>query len=145
MAVDASTAPSAVVRREIETVWNDDNLDMIDDLVTDEFTYHNPMIDESIHGPADYRTLVENFRGAVPDYEMTVEEMISDGEIVATRFRATGTQERPLLDIEPTGAKIDITGMLFDRIENGKLVERRVNDDAFGLLRQLGVVERQPF
>lgn len=134
-----------VVRREIEEVWNGDNLDAIDELIADDFVYRNPMVRETVRGPERYRWLVESFREAVPDFEMAIEEIIEDGDTVAMRFRTTGTQKQDLLGVEPTGNEIDVTGMIFDHVEDGQITERRVNDDAFGLLRQLGLVDRQPF
>ncbi|WP_246998722.1 ester cyclase [Halosolutus gelatinilyticus] len=138
-------SPLETVRRDVEEIWNGDDLDAIDDLVSDDFVYRNPMVEEDVRGPDEYRWLVENFRGAVPDFEMTVEEMIADGDTVATRFRTTGTHEKELLGVEPTGNEIDVTGMIFDHVEDGRITERRVNDDAFGFMRQLGLIDQQPF
>ena len=140
-----SRTPIETVRQDVEDVWNGGDFDAIDALVADEFVYRNPMVEEPVRGPEDYRWLVENFRGAVSDFEMAVEQMIEDDDVVATRFRTTGTHDRELLGVEPTGNLIDVTGAMFDRVEDGKLVERWVNDDAFGFMRQLGLVDQRPF
>ncbi|MEY7851589.1 ester cyclase [Natrarchaeobius sp. A-rgal3] len=135
----------AVVRRDIETVWNEADLEAIADLVTEDFVYYNPMVTEDVEGPEGYRWLVENFRGAMSDFEMETESMVADDTTVATRFRTTGTHDGELLGVEPTGAEISVTGMMFDRIEDGRLSERYVNDDALGFMRQLGLVDQGSF
>ncbi|OVE85221.1 ester cyclase [Natronolimnobius baerhuensis] len=139
--------PRDIVQHEIEAVWNDEDLEEIDELVAEEFVYHNPMVAEEVRGPEEYRQLVENFRGAVSEFRMEIDAQIADddSELVATRFRTTGIHDRELMGVDPTGNEIDVTGMLFDRIEDGMLVERYVNDDAYGFMRQLGLIDQHPF
>ncbi|NGM69889.1 ester cyclase [Natronolimnobius sp. AArcel1] len=139
--------PRDIVQHEIEAVWNDEDLEKIDELVAEEFVYHNPMVAEEVRGPDGYRQLVEEFRGAMTDFHMEIDAQIADDDtgLVATRFRTTGTHDRDLMGVEATGNEIDVTGMLFDRIEDGTLVERYVNDDAYGFMRQLGLIDQHPF
>ncbi len=129
-----------VVRRDVEEIWNGDDTDAIPDLVAEDFVYHNPMVDEEIRGPEGYRHLIEEYREAVPDFEMTVEEMFGDGDRVATRFTTRGTVEGELRGVEATGKRIEVTGAIVDHIEDGKIAERWVHDDALGMMKQLGAI-----
>ena len=129
-----------IVRRDVEEVWNGANTEVIEDLVTDDFVYHNPMVEEPIRGPDGYRRLIEEYRGAVPDFEMTIEEMFADDGSVATRFTTRGTPEGTLHGHQTNGRPIEITGIIVDHVENGKLVERWINDDALGMLKQIGAI-----
>jgi steroid delta-isomerase-like uncharacterized protein len=129
-----------IVRREIEEAWNSGDDTVIGELMTDDFSYHNPMVTEEIHGPEAYKSLIDEYRDAVDEFEMTVEEMVVDDGSVATRFTTRGIHSKPLRGVEPTGNEIEVTGIMIDHIENGKIKERYVNDDALGLEKQLGVV-----
>ncbi|MFC7155692.1 ester cyclase [Halomarina halobia] len=129
-----------IVRREIEEVWNGDDRDAIPDFVTEGFVYHNPMVDEEIRGPGGYRHLIEEYREAVRDFEMTVEEMFGDGDRVATRFTTRGTVEGELRGVEASGERIEVTGVVVDHLSDGKIAERWVHDDALGMLEQLGAI-----
>ena len=55
-----STSTESVTRRDAEAVWNSEgNLDEIDDLVAEDFVYHNPMVTEEVRSPDGYRELAE--------------------------------------------------------------------------------------
>jgi steroid delta-isomerase-like uncharacterized protein len=129
-----------IVRREINDVWNGRDDTIIGELVTDDFNYHNPMVTEEIRGPDAYRSLLNEYRDAMDDFEMTVEEMVVDDGSVATRFTTRGIHSKPLRGVEATGNEIEVSGIMIDHIEDGKIKERYVNDDALGLEKQLGAV-----
>jgi predicted ester cyclase len=44
------------------------------------------------------------------------------------------------MGIPPTGERVTITGIEFDRVVDGNIEEIRVIYDALGMMRQLGVV-----
>lgn len=132
----------ALVRREIQHVWDSEgDLDAIPDLVTDDFVFHNPMLDEPARGPAEYRALVAGFHDAFSGMKHHVEEMHAVDDVVVTRYRTRATNDGELMGNEPTGKEIDVTGIVVDHLRDDKLAERYVNDDALGLLEQLGIVE----
>ncbi len=60
---------------------------------------------------------------AVPDYHVTVHEMISEGTAVAIRFTARGTHRGELLGIAPTGRHVEINVIDIVRINEGRYVE----------------------
>jgi steroid delta-isomerase-like uncharacterized protein len=132
----------AVVHRDIREVWTSSgDLDGIPDIVTDDFVYHNPMIDEPVRGPEEYRKLAETFRDAFTDIDMHVEEMYAVDDVVTSRYTTRATHDGEFMGVEPTGKKIEIAGILVDHLTDGKLEERYVNDDALGLFEQIGAVE----
>jgi predicted ester cyclase len=122
-------------------VWDGGNFDVIPELVTDDFVFHNPMLDEPAHGPVEYPTLVEGFHDSFSDMEHEVDEMYAVDEVVVTRYTTRATHDGELEGIAPTGTKIEVTGIVIDHLKDGKLAERYVNDDALGLFEQIGAVE----
>lgn len=50
-----------------------------------------------------------------------------------------GTHEGVIMGKRPTGNSFEIEAMAFLRLEDGKIVERRVRPDVLGMLRQLGL------
>jgi steroid delta-isomerase-like uncharacterized protein len=132
----------ALVHRDAREVWNSEgDLDVIPDLVADDFVYHNPMVDESIRGPTEYRKLAETFRDAFSDIDMHVDEMYAVDDVVTTRYTTRATHDGEFMGVEPTGKRIEIPGIIVDHLSDGKLKERHVNDDALGLFEAVGVVE----
>ena len=76
---------------------------------------------------------------ALPDVHWTIEEMVAQGNMVAARFIAIGTQQKDWNGIPSTGKKFEIGGIFTVRIENGKVVEQREDADLLGMMQQLGM------
>lgn len=66
---------------------------------------------------------------------------IAKGDTVAVRSTHRGTHEGEFMGIEPTGKQIEVENTIFARIEDGKVVERWVQFDTFGLMQQLGAID----
>ncbi len=79
-------------------------------------------------------------RAAFPDLEWVVDEMVAEGETVASRFTWRGTHRGPFLGVPATGKQITVTGMVFDRVVEGQLVESQILLNTLGILTQLGAL-----
>ena len=125
-----------VVRRNWDA-WNGD-LSAIDETMADDAVGHDPAFPEDTHGPDAVREIIETYRGAFPDLEFTIEEMVSDGDLVVTRWSSKGTNSGELQGAPATGQTVSVTGISIDRVENGKIVEAWSQWDNAGLAQQLG-------
>jgi predicted ester cyclase len=74
---------------------------------------------------------------AFPDLQITVEDMVAEGDKVAVRWRLRATHQGEFMGIPPTGNQVTMTGIDINRLEGGRLVERWGNEDMLGLLQQL--------
>ena len=84
--------------------------------------------------------MIQGYLTAFPDLRMTVEQQIVEGNLIVNRWRATGTHDGPLEDIEPTGKSINMTGTLVSRFEGTKIAEEWENFDELGMLQQIGAI-----
>lgn len=85
---------------------------------------------------------VLSYRAGFPDFEFTIRDQIAEGDRVVTRWTWQGTQTGEMRGIPATGKKVTMEGtttFLFD--EHGKIKEGWWNEDVFGMLSQLGVVD----
>jgi steroid delta-isomerase-like uncharacterized protein len=73
-----------------------------------------------------------------------VNEMVAEGEKVVTRFVWTGTHHGVFLGIPATGNRVEVKGVVIDRLENGKMADSRILMDTMGLMQQLGVIPAPP-
>ena len=64
---------------------------------------------------------------------------IADGDTVITQWRMTGTHQKALMNIQPTGKQCTVDGISIGRFRSGRLVEDWLQWDALGLMRQFGV------
>jgi steroid delta-isomerase-like uncharacterized protein len=100
---------------------------------------HITGVADAIVGVAAWKTFAQAILTAFPDIHFTVEEQVVNGNLVATRWTARGTHTGPFGPLPPTGRSISIDGLLMDRFENGRVVERWEQYDQPVMLQQLGV------
>jgi steroid delta-isomerase-like uncharacterized protein len=128
----------AIVDRLHKEVFQNGNLDVVDELVSSDYVSHQT--DGDLGRKEEFKQHLPMYWAAFPDLEFTFEDTIAQGDTVASRFTITGTHEGKLMGIPPTGKEVRISGMVFERVENGKIVEAWPLRDDLGMLQQLGVV-----
>jgi predicted ester cyclase len=77
------------VRLFVEAVWNEGRLELIDELVGDDYVGRVRDVDESVVGPEGVRRFVSSRRGAHPDLHVKIEDQIAEDDRVATRWQVT--------------------------------------------------------
>jgi steroid delta-isomerase-like uncharacterized protein len=129
----------AIVRRLFEELWNKGNLSVADQLFSPNYAHHDPSTPDFGRGPESERKRATLYRTAFPDLQLTIEDLLAEGETVMARWSCRGTHKGDLSGIAPTGKQFTISGVTIARLTNGKLAEGYVNWDALGLMQQLGV------
>jgi steroid delta-isomerase-like uncharacterized protein len=131
----------ALARRGIEEVFNQGKLNVVDELVASNATYHDANVPGGkFTGPEGVKQFVQIYRTAFPDLKITIEDQVAEGDKVVTRWSATGTHKGDLMSIPATNKPATVTGTDIERYQNGKVVESWASYDMFGMLQQLGVV-----
>ncbi len=91
--------------------------------------FHDRVNSLEYHGLDGVRESVELYRSILPDLEISVEEQVVEGDRVASRWVARGTNR---------GRRVELRGITISRFEDGKIVEDWGYSDTIDLLRQLG-------
>jgi steroid delta-isomerase-like uncharacterized protein len=129
----------AIVRRFVDEVQSEGNIDAISELCSPELVNHSapPEVPSNREG---VKQLTAMFRQAFPDSYFTVEEMVAEGDKVATRKTFHGTHQGEFMGIPPTGQRVSIGLIDIVRIADGKVVEHWSMGDTLGMMQQLGVI-----
>jgi len=77
------------------------------------------------------------FAKLIPDLNWKIEEMITDGNSVVVRSRASGTPKGPLFGVDGMGKSFDILAIDIHTIEDGKIIKTYHVEDWAGALQQL--------
>ena len=88
---------------------------------------------------AALHTSFNNFTVAFPDVQITIEEMIGEGDKVAILWTFQGTHRGPFQGIPATGKSVDWAGLDLYTITDGKITALVRKADSRSLLQQLGV------
>ncbi len=128
----------ALVQRFFEEVWNKGNLNLVDELLAQDFEDHGRP-PGTPRGHKSYKSSVNMFRSAFPDIRFTLDQIMAEDDRVAIRLTGRGTHKGNFMGIAPTGKQASFGGMTFMHIQDGKVAERWGISDIPGLMQQLGV------
>ena len=128
-------------RRVVEEVLVAGNLDVVDEIISEDYVHHDPAMPEEGHGHESLKEFASMYRLAFPDVHVEIEDMIAEGDRVATRWVASGTHEGELMGISLTGGnRVTVAGTTIDRLVDGQIEETWDYYDALGMMRQLGAI-----
>jgi len=128
----------ATVRRFYEEVWNKGNVDFAFEVFAEDYTRHDLRPTEALTGPEGQRKIAADFRSAFPDLEWKVDLIFAEGDLVAGRWTARGTNTGAWDGVKPTGKTVQFSGVNIFRFANGKVIEIWNHRDDLGLREQLG-------
>ncbi len=113
---------------------------LAEELIAPDAVFHVPGRAEPMRGPAGYLAIIGMMRGGFPDIQWTLEQLITEGDMLAARFTMRGTHKGDFFGIPPSGRPIQVQAMNFYRIAGGTIVEERGQPDLLGLMMQIGAV-----
>ena len=92
--------------------------------------------------PDGVRAFFTELFGAVPDFDLQVDDMVVDKGRAAVRWHATGTfcGETPFKGIQPNGARIALEGCDVLQIEDDLIVANDAFSDSMAFARQIGMM-----
>lgn len=142
MAEDYSRDNKEIIRRWFDEVWNKGRAEAIDEMFAEDGIAHGLAGEsgEALRGTEDFKLFHRKFRDAFPDIEVTVEDVISEGDKVAARCRVRGSHRGDSLGFAASDRPMEITGMTFARVRDGRIVEAWNNFDFISMFQQLGAL-----
>ncbi len=132
-------ANKALIRRFVEEVQNQGNVELLDELAAPTFVNHSapPGLPATIDG---VKQVTQLFRMAFPDGRMTIEDMIAEGDRVVTRKTFQGTHQGSFMGMPPRGTRVQIGLIDIVRLVDGQVVEHWNVVDTLALLQQVGAI-----
>ena len=129
----------AVSRRWIEAYNARDDAAQADVLAPDYAGHAPASLEPSPMGPAAWAEFLAAFTEGFPDLELTIEDAVAEGDLVAQRITFTGTHTGVFQGLPQTNKRVTFNGLELNRFEHGRVAEHWFQLDALGLLQQLGL------
>jgi steroid delta-isomerase-like uncharacterized protein len=132
-----------MVRAEIEALvrrWATEGVaegreEVFDELLSDD------VLDTSgatpTRGRDSFKARARMVSGALHERLVVVDGLVVDGAFIAWRWTLTGTHAATFLDVAPTGKRVTLCGVNFQRLRDGRVAEHWTLADLAGLARQL--------
>jgi predicted ester cyclase len=137
-----ASANEALVRRAIEAIWNDGDLDVADELFADEYVNHHGVIADLVRGPEAIKISAALHRLAFPDLHIVIEELSTNKQTVVLRWTAIARSTGRARGIAAS-SQSSLSGITHSRFAGGRIVESWTEWDGIGLLSDLGFVPTQ--
>jgi steroid delta-isomerase-like uncharacterized protein len=126
-------------KRLIEEAFNRGNLDVIDELCTEDFVGHDALTGDQDREAA--KGSMSMYRSAFPDLHFSIEDAFEAGDKVVIRWTGEGTFENELMGLQPTHERGEpVSGINIDRYEGGRIAESWSCWDTFQLMKDIGAV-----
>jgi len=95
---------------------------VVDELISPSTTEHSPLPGQE-PGLEGLKKSLAACRQAFPDLDVTVDDLIADGDKVAVRATTTGTHKSTFMNIPATCKQFKVEGIDILQFSGGKVVE----------------------
>ena len=119
--------------------WNKRDFEAYKEVVAPEYLWYFPSISTKPMTREQTIEFGKMISIAFPDFSYSIEELFAAGDKVMSLFIFRGTHEGEFEGIPATGNKVEFSGVMISRIENGKIVEDKEEINQLGLMIQLGM------
>ena len=93
-------------------------------------------------GPAGARQILVELTTAFPDLDITIEDVLQEGNKVIVRSKISGTQRGALMGFPAKNRKMSIQAIDIHEFKDGKIVRTWHTEDWMSGLHQLGVFDK---
>jgi steroid delta-isomerase-like uncharacterized protein len=130
-------ANRALIRRYFES-WNTNDVDALDEMIAVDAIDHMAYKGQPT-GIEGYRDFYRIWHSAFPGFRAVIEDMIAEGDRVATRWTFHGRHLGEYNGIAPTGRNVSFTAVSIQRMVNAVVAEEWYIADSGALIQQLTV------
>jgi len=125
-----------LVKRFVDEVFGQGQLESIDELVAPDFVSHTFGFTDD--GRNKLRAATERVHASLTDVDFAVEDLIAEEDRVAVLLTAGATVVDEFMGVPAAGKSYSIGEIHWFRLADGRIVENWHQHDALGLMKQLG-------
>lgn len=130
-------------RRLYAEVVSEGRFDALDELVAEDVIEHEEVPDAP-EGRAGVRAFFEMMRGAFPDLQAEIIQIVAGGDRIAAHVTFSGTHEGEFMGAPASGNRMEIELIDIFRIADGKVAEHWGVADQMTMMQQLGAIDGPP-
>jgi len=129
-------ANKRLVQNNLNLTWNKAKLNIVESLLTRDFVYQT-RFNEAFLNRDEYLAYVKVFRSAMPDLELTIEEVMAEGDRVMSRVTFSGAVTKPFYGIPASDRVIAFEAISMWDIRFGKISRMETLLDMASIERQV--------
>jgi steroid delta-isomerase-like uncharacterized protein len=136
----SSETNKAIVQRYYDQIWNNGRLDLVEEFIAEDFSEDNGPNIPGLNGRDALKVVIGGIRASMPDLQITLHDVVAEGNKVVTRYSFAATHQGELMGIPATGNQLAVSGAAIFRLANARIEELWNFLDNLGMMQQLGVV-----
>jgi steroid delta-isomerase-like uncharacterized protein len=136
MALSREKASKDLIRRYIET-WNNGDIEGLTKFWARDMVHHSRT---KKHGFDQVVEIVTDFAKAFPDLRFILDDIVAEGDRVATRMVANATHLGAYMGVPPTGKKVSCSVMGVARVVGDQIAEHWGVTDELHVMAQIGLL-----
>jgi len=133
-----SKAKQDVALDIIDRIWNNGELEAIEELLAEDYVEHNPSQPADVEGYDEYREYVQSIHSSYEGFTKSIEDVIVGESKVVLQYTIRGTVTDELMGLDPTHEEIEFEAIYIFEIEGDRAVEGWEIADSYGMAEQLG-------
>jgi predicted ester cyclase len=128
-----------ILHRWFEEVWNQGRESAIDEMSYHDVHGHGLKAPDGneVQSMEAFKAYYRQMRGALSDIHVTVEDVVTEGDLTVARCTVRAKHTGEGLGKPPKGNSIEFTGMTMARIKEGKIAEAWNNFDFLTMVQQM--------
>jgi steroid delta-isomerase-like uncharacterized protein len=130
----------AIIRRYIDQMWNNGGLDLAEEFFVENVFPHRVPAVPGLEALELVKDGIATVHAAFPDLQITLHDLIAEGDLVVNRWSGTATHQGELMGIPGSGDQITISGVGIHRMVNARIVELWNFTDNLSLMQQIGAI-----
>ena len=134
------TSDLARYAETINAAWNSHDLENVLRYYAPDYIGEDVGQASPLRGGEAMRTMLKNYWRAFPDLKFKVISTLVDGSRIAILWIGEGTHQGTIMNIPPTGHRVQVRGVSIIEVENGLIVRGQYIWDMAGMLRHMGLL-----
>jgi len=124
----------------INQAWNSHDMERVLTFYSPDYVGSDVGQADLLRGRANLRAILEMYWRAFPDLRFAVTNTVVQDSRVAVVWVAEGTHQGPIMNIPPTGRKVEVRGVSVIDVKDGLIVRGQYIWDLAGMLRNMGLL-----
>lgn len=134
------SADLATYAETINEAWNSHDIEKVLNFYSSEYIGDDIGRASLLRGHEGLRAMLDVYWKAFPDLKFAVKDVVIQDSRVAIVWVAEGTHQGTIMNIPPTGHKVEVRGMSVIDVEDGLIVRGQYIWDLAGMLRHMGLL-----
>ena len=134
------TTDLATYADSINQAWNSHDIEEVLRFYSSQYVGEDVGQAFLLRGHEGIRAMLENYWQAFPDLQFTVTDTVIQDSRIAIVWMAEGTHQGTIMNIPPTGHRVEVRGVSIIDVEDGLIVRGQYIWDLAGMLRHMGLL-----